>query len=204
MTERGEKEVASVFFTGQCRPTAYCQCQTNPTGEDWDVGVQCTDTSHISCVFCSIQAETHHCRVHYCMSFICKVHGRRTGVPRRTARCCRRPGSTFLDGHSPTVGYKMLEELDSSENPRFLCSWTLRHVLISARCAVTSIFIAIVRPMPTGKLSLTAITSLSKSSLGITQRYRRKPKQLKNKQKLRTTEREHVKKKTNSMKFKWF
>ena len=126
------------------------------------------------------------------------------GVPRRTARCCRRPGSTFLDGHSPTVGYTMLEELDSSENPRFLCSWTHRHVVISARCAVTSIFIAIVRPMPTGKLSLTAITSLSKSSLGITQRYRRKPKQLKNKQKLRTTEREHVKKKTNSMKFKWF
>ena len=123
-------------------------------------------------------------------------------VPRRTARCCRRPGSTFLDRHSPTVGYTMLEELDSSENPRFLCSWTLRRVVISARCAVTSIFIAIGRTTPIGKLSLTAITSLSKPSLGIPQRYRRKPKQLPNKQKLRTMEREHVKEKTNSMKFK--
>ena len=104
-------------------------------------------------------------------------------MPRRTARCCRRPGSTFLDRHSPTVGYTMLEELDSSENPRFLCSWTLRRVVISARCAVTSIFIAIARTTPIGKLSLTAITSLSKPSLGIPQRYRRKPKQLSTKAK---------------------
>ena len=72
----------------------------------------------------------------------------------------------------------MLEELDSSENPRFLCSWTLRRVVISARCAVTSIFIAIARTMAIGKLSLAAITSLSKPSLGIPQRYRIKPKQL--------------------------
>ena len=77
-------------------------------------------------------------------------------MPRRTARCCRGPGSTFLDRHSPTVGYTMLEELDSSENPRFLCSRTLRRVVISARCAVTSIFIAIARTTPIGKLSLTA------------------------------------------------
>ena len=99
-------------------------------------------------------------------------------MPRRTARCCRRPVSPFLDGHSPMVGYTMLEELDSSENPRFLCSWTLRRVVISARCAVTSIFIAIARTTPIGKLSLTAITSLSKPSLGIPQRYRRKPQQI--------------------------
>ena len=105
------------------------------------------------------------------VQYMAGVHG----VPRRTARCCRRQGSTFLDGHSPTVGYTMLEELYSSENPRFLCSWTLRRVVISARCGVTSIFIAIARTTPIGKPSLTAITSLSKPSLGIPQRYRRKP-----------------------------
>ena len=156
-----------------------CQCQTDPAGEDWDdIGVQCTDTSHISCVFCSIQDRLITVKSTTSWFLFVEYMTGVFSVPRRTARCCRRPGSTFLDRHSPTVGYTMLEELDSSENPRFLCSWTLRRVVISARCAVTSIFIAIARTTPIGKLSLTAITSLSKPSPGIPQRYRRKPKQL--------------------------
>ena len=126
------------------------------------------------------------------------------GVPRRTARCCRRPGSTFLDRHSPTVGYTMLEELDFSENPRFLCSWTLRRAVISARCAVTSHFHRYSEDDADRQTLAHSHHQPLKIITWHPPEVQEKAKTAHNKQKLRTMEREHVKKKTNSMKFKWF